>query len=458
MPFGKDGEFYLFHQRDTRRPEPFGEPFGWSLVTTKDFVTYKDMGEVLPSGGDSAQDQFIFAGSVFEADKKYHAFYTGYNRNYPKLGKPSQVLMHATSKNLICWEKENEALLLNPQPGYDSDNWRDPFVLYDEEKKEYLLILGARRKNNDQLFTGCTVKFTSKDLKNWKFEEEFWAPHIYIMHEMPDLFRIGDWWYLIISEYSDRNKTFYRMSHTLEGPWLAPMDDAFDGRAYYAGRTFCLNGQRILFGWVPTKENNSDLGNFQWGGTFVAHEVYQHKDGSLGVKPPDTVWNAFPPGERVPDVSIRTIDCRKEIILARDCGDLFRFEADVVFKKGTRNFAIKLLENEKTGEGYQFVFAIGENRYYFEKTPNYPWYQCMNIGLERPIIMEADEILHIRLIVDDTIATLYVNDVALNTRMYTTPGECLGVYVTDGALDIKNILISRQQLSPIISVESEYLS
>ena len=63
MPFGKDGKFYLFHQRDTRRPGPFGEPFGWSLAVTSDFVHYEDYGTVLPGGGDDAQDQFIFAGN-----------------------------------------------------------------------------------------------------------------------------------------------------------------------------------------------------------------------------------------------------------------------------------------------------------------------------------------------------------------------------------------------------------
>lgn len=73
------------------------------------------------------------------------------------------------------------------------------------------------------------------------------------MHEMPDLFKIGDWWYHIVTEYSDRSKMVYRMSKSLEGPWIAPKDDAFDGRSYYAGRTFELNGQRILFGWVATR-------------------------------------------------------------------------------------------------------------------------------------------------------------------------------------------------------------
>ncbi|WP_337970483.1 hypothetical protein, partial [Virgibacillus salexigens] len=65
MPYGKDGKFYLKDQR----------------------------------GNDDEQDQFIFAGSVFEAEGKVHAFYTGYNRNWEKEGKTTQVLLHAYSDN-----------------------------------------------------------------------------------------------------------------------------------------------------------------------------------------------------------------------------------------------------------------------------------------------------------------------------------------------------------------------
>ena len=102
MPFGKDDTFYLFHQRDTRVPCPFGEPFGWDLATTKDFVTYEDCGVAIPRGTDEEQDQFIFAGSICEdREGKYHAFYTGYNRDYPKQGKPSQVLMHAGNGTML---------------------------------------------------------------------------------------------------------------------------------------------------------------------------------------------------------------------------------------------------------------------------------------------------------------------------------------------------------------------
>ena len=45
MPFGHGDKFYLYHQRDTRKPGPFGEPFwlGFSkqpliLFTTKTVV------------------------------------------------------------------------------------------------------------------------------------------------------------------------------------------------------------------------------------------------------------------------------------------------------------------------------------------------------------------------------------------------------------------------------------
>ena len=44
----------------------------------------------------------------------------------------------------------------------------------------------------------------------------------------------------------------------------------------------------------------------------------------------------------------------------------------------------------------------------------------MNIGLE------AGHTYHIRLVVDDTIGTLYVDGVALNVRMYERPGESFG--------------------------------
>lgn len=67
MPFYHAGQFYLFHQRDSRNPTIFGDPFGWSLATTPDFVHFTDRGEPLRRGGGADQDQFLFAGSLYAA-------------------------------------------------------------------------------------------------------------------------------------------------------------------------------------------------------------------------------------------------------------------------------------------------------------------------------------------------------------------------------------------------------
>ena len=61
MPFGLHDTFYLFHQRDTRNPAPFGEPFGWHLSTTKDFVHYEDHGIALPRGTDETTAPTVFS-------------------------------------------------------------------------------------------------------------------------------------------------------------------------------------------------------------------------------------------------------------------------------------------------------------------------------------------------------------------------------------------------------------
>jgi beta-fructofuranosidase len=54
------------------------------------------------------------------------------------------------------------------------------------------MILGARKVEDVIGVSGRTVWYTSTELEHWTFEGDFWAPDLYTMHEMPDLFRMGD--------------------------------------------------------------------------------------------------------------------------------------------------------------------------------------------------------------------------------------------------------------------------
>lgn len=160
--------------------------------------------------------------------------------------------------------------------------WRDPLVFWNGNAQEYMIILGARKPDGNKIRTGRTVFFTSSDFKTWNFKGNLESPNPFFVHEMPAIFQIGDIWYLLTTEYSNKNKTIYRISKSLDRPWTAPLDDAFDSRAYYAARSWSDGNKRYLFGWVPTKEGN---GNWQWGRTLVVHETYQREDSTLGAKP-----------------------------------------------------------------------------------------------------------------------------------------------------------------------------
>ena len=70
-----------------------------------------------------------------------------------------------------------------------------------------------------------------------------------------------------------------------------------------------------------------------------------------------------------------------------------------------------------------------------------PWPANQNIGLERPIRLEAGKKYHIQS--DDTIATIYVDGVALNTRFYQKFGQSLSLFVTDGTLTVTNAGLSK---------------
>ena len=60
------------------------------------------------------------------------------------------------------------------------------------------------------------------------------------------------------------------------------------------------------------------------------------------------------------------------------------------------------------------------------------------MGLERLIRLTPGKKYHVQIIVDDTIATLYVDGVALNTRMYTSPGEGICLGAIDGSVVFEN--------------------
>ena len=264
IPFYKNNRFHLFYLLSWRDIPGHGEGTPWYQVGTNDFIHFTEHGLMLARGTVEEQDLYVFTGSVVEGQGQYHIFYTGHNPHLAQRGLPMEAIMHAVSDDLLTWRKVPEDRLFAPRAMFEPDDWRDPFVFWDEEAREYRMLVAARLKTGPSHRRGCTALCTSKDLKHWEVREPLWAPGLYTVHECPDLFRMGDWWYLVFSEGSEQTATHYRMSRSLSGPWLAPVHDTFDCRSFYAAKTSSDGNRRYLFGWDATREGQKDDQRWRW--------------------------------------------------------------------------------------------------------------------------------------------------------------------------------------------------
>lgn len=465
IPFSHDDKFWLYYLHDERKgkhEDDYGFGTTWNLLVTTDGTDMTDYGVVLPTGGNDDIDLSCYTGCVLKGhDDKFHMFYTAVNCDNPKYchdGKPLQYVMHATSDDLIHWQKHYETAFGADGNIYEIYDWRDPFVYYDEQDECYYMLLAARQQGSSQKNGGCIGLCKSKDLWQWEICQPYYDPKAYLTHECPDLFKMGDWWYLIYSTFSERFVTHYRMAKSPNGPWTAPVEDSFDGRGFYAAKTAEINGQRWAFAWVPSRRGGNDYGQWEWGGQLVMHQLRQLPDGRLCVNIPSAIYDSFSVENNVVS-DIDSFSAEKEFILNGEYQKEFLplkklpekciIEADISFSSGIRNFGLGVRQDDEYADGYYFRVEPFYNRIVFDMWPRRDkgvnqWYvdgdKPFLIELERPYLLTEKKKIHLCLIIDGETCSLYVdNSVALTTKIYNLKGANWSFFAFDGSITLSNI-------------------
>jgi beta-fructofuranosidase len=316
------------------------------------------------------------------------------------------------------------------------------------------MLLAARLKTGPSRRRGCTALCASKDLQQWEVREPFWTPGLYFTHECPDLFRMGDWWYQVYSTFSERHVTHYRMSRSLQGPWRAPENDAFDGRAYYAAKTATDGVRRYLFGWNATRNDERDYQPWQWGGNLVVHEVVQEADGTLSVRAPDSIDRAFArdvPYRVQPGLGHCEIDANRVRLTApgsfgcASAGPMpgrCRIEATVVFDANTRGCGLMLRTSDDFESAYYVRLEPGSQRLVFDSWPRAGDVSHM-AELDRPMDLAPGVPVTVTLFIDGTVCEVYAaGRVAMSARMYNLPAGNWGVFVNEGAARFSGIRLT----------------
>jgi beta-fructofuranosidase len=450
IPVRHDGRFWLFYLYETRS----GTGMPWALVSTEDFVHFDDHGVVLPSGGDDAPDFNVYTGSVVLDGATTHLFYTGHNphRLGPD-GQPLQVVLHATGdQELIKWRKDPE-LIITPPDGYEGADWRDPFVFRASADEPYRMLISARRHTGPDRRRGVIAQFTSTDLVHWEPAEPFWDPGRYLALECPDVFRIGDWWYLVYSEFSESFTTRYRMARGLDGPWLVPDSDTVDGRAYYAAKTVGDGDRRYFCGWIATKEGEADDGAYQWAGTMSIMEARQRPDGTLAFGFPPELSRTFDVSTPTTLAEPRRLSAPDGLAVAVDDADLpgtVRVTATFEWQEPITECGL-LLRTDAAGEqGYQLRLEPRRNRIVFDRWPrrhtgDAQWQISGDvpyaIELERPCPLPPGEHT-VELIMEESVLVAVIDDaVVLSARQYDHRAGRLGVFAGEGAVDVSDVTI-----------------
>jgi beta-fructofuranosidase len=459
IPVESEGELRLFYLHELRESPKPGT--SWALTRTRDLVTFADEGISLPHGDETDPDFNAYTGSVvIDQAGTHHLFYTAQNPG--RLGAdglPVQLVAHATSEDgTRGWVKHPEHTFGAPA-GYETADFRDPFVFRDEEQGAWRMLVAARHDSGPQRRRGVIAQLVSADLVDWTPAPPFWDPRRYITHECPEVFRLGEWWYLLYSEFSDAFVTRYRMARSLDGPWIAPDRDTVDGRAFYAAKSADLGGRRIFAGWIATREGDSDDGAWQWAGTLSLLEATQNPDGSLAFALPDEIVDSFtdPVALDLEPGGLAAVDGYACLVsngaLPRQC--YLRAELDV--DPGTAEAGLLLRTSPDGDEGYVLRLEPKRSRMVLDRWPrtstgDAQWQISGDvphfIELERPADLTGPTHT-IEIVLEDDIAVVVLDrQVCLSTRLHDHTHNRLGIFVGDGTAKLRDLTLRQRPASP----------
>ena len=324
---------------------------------------------------------------------------------------------------------------------------------------------------------GVITYRTSEDLWNWSEDHILYAPWYMICPECPEMFKMGDWWYLCYSHFDQNAKTTYRISKSCHGPWRTPSLPGFDGRRFYAAKSLTDGKRRFQWGNIYEREGLNNEGKWTYAGDMaIPHELLQREDGSLAVCVPHEIVDSFhkpvakefspvmgtwEQGEdfvRVESTATFSYGFFKE-----ESRDALMFHAKLTLEDGYGAFGLLLKSTEGLSPSWELIFEPTRSRVSITRYPCAldPFWETLNPKvkdapmevdgprtIERPIHIERGKEIDVKAFVDGSFVECFVNDeLALSFRIYDPYGQPFhkfGLFVEDGTLEVTNIKLNEE--------------
>lgn len=392
MPYYNGKDFLIYYLEDHREDTIGFHPF--SLLKTRDFYQYENLGEVIPYVNEAESiERALGTGSVIQ-DKEglYHAFYTGHNGTLT----PKEQILHATSQNGKDWKKIPEDTFQASEP-YDANDFRDPYVFWEEESQKYWMLITTRANQ-----TGVIALYCSTDLKKWVDGGIFFTNDLGNDSnlECPSLVEYKGKWYLTFSDQGDKRVVHYRVADGVTDEFKSLEEiDHFDGAGFYAGRLE-TDGERLyLVGWIPTKERHEDRGNYNWAGNLAVHQLEATQGGRLTVKLPQSVS---------PSIETKLVDLSKEQVIENE-------EQVVIYETTYSPIGKEKIVLSIGSENHLVLdFAVKKMGYYYSAIEKLAMAPSIT-----EIVFDEEDTYSLKIIKEKDIYVVYLGNKVLSNRIYS---------------------------------------
>ncbi|MGC4128134.1 MAG: glycoside hydrolase family 32 protein [Bergeyella sp.] len=440
MPYYENGIFHLFFLHDAKT-KPSGEGFHdiHSFETTN-FTDYSYQGRQIPYGTSSEPDFGVGTGSLIKAGSTYYYYYSGHNETASFIANnPRECVLLAKSTDMKNWTKVTDFKITAPTGYYDYE-FRDPHVFYNSEAGKYWMLVSAQTSAR----TAVVLKFTTTDLESgdWTVESPLYtttSSENYIMMECPDMFKMGNYWYLLFSEnWSSNVGTHYRIATSSDGPWTTPDVDLLDGSYLYAAKTAADNTDRYFIGWANRNVPESNTGTKDWAGNLVAHKLVQNTDGTLAVKQISAFQSVF---AKSASLAVSSISGS-----ASQSGNNFSLSAgsQVTFDKLQKANQISFTLNMASGGTSGIILAENTNdatsvKIAWEPANNRIAAYVINSGAETlvnsyPLTAVSGTTYDVTVFTGNDVCVVYVNDkIAFTNRIYNVVNKKWSIFGTSAS-------------------------
>lgn len=450
IPFYWQGKYHLFYLVTIHDFLPGGQ-LSWAHAVSEDLRNWDEMPVAIPLGkGNEPDSACCGTGCAVEFNGTFHIFYLGLWIRDNNVDDQRQTICHARSTDLIHWEKDINNPILVPDRDKYSVDWRDPHVIWDAEKEEFLMLITSKCAKGPVGHEGCIALMASKDLEKWETREPLFAPFQYNCMECPDLFHINGWWYLVFSVFPPTFKTMYRRSRSLNGPWISDREFAMDDCNFYAGKTAGDGKRQFMFGWVFYKSENKDNGVLQWGGNLSVRELVQNENGSLSVKLPEErmekglMINESDCSILTGKWSLKNGKAENEWAEGFSCMTVNNIKPDsqIVLKftpsKNTHTVGVFLRTEKDLSAGYCLRLELITGRAVLASVDGGQLYNT----LTQPIPEIEGEIDCVITMEDSVIEAFIGGQVCLTGRFFEHKGTTLGMFVEEGGCIFENLSIA----------------